>query len=79
MTCEIILTNMCGGGNVDIWLTCRRNGAGSNTTMDWGPWCRCNWLVETNQFQLSNYGKSLVLKWQVKGGVCKLRIVIEIF
>ena len=29
---EIVLTNMCGDGNVDIWLTCRGNGAGSNTT-----------------------------------------------
>ena len=42
MTCEIVMTNMCGGGNVDIWLTCKGNGAGSNTMMDWGPWCRCN-------------------------------------
>ena len=30
VTCEIVLTDMCGGGNVDIWLTCKGNGAGSN-------------------------------------------------
>ena len=34
MTCEIVLTNMCGGGNVDIWLTCKGNGVGSNSMMD---------------------------------------------
>ena len=37
VTCEIILTNMYGGGNLEIWLTCKGNGAGSDTTMDWGP------------------------------------------
>ena len=35
MTYEIFLANMCSGGNVDISLTCRENGVGSDTTMDW--------------------------------------------
>ena len=26
---------MCGRDNVEIWLTCKGTGAGSNTTMDW--------------------------------------------
>ena len=52
MTCEIVLTNMCGGGNVDICLTCRGNDAASDTMMDWGPWCRCNWLVENQSIPI---------------------------
>ena len=42
VTCETVLTSMCGVGNVDIWLTCSGNGTGSDITMDLGPWCRCN-------------------------------------
>ena len=37
VSCEIVLTNRHGNGNVDIWLTCSGKGAGSNTTMDLGP------------------------------------------
>ena len=37
VTCAIVLANMCGVGNVEIWLTCKGNGAGSKTTIDWGP------------------------------------------
>ena len=28
VTCEAVLTIMCGGGNVNIWLTCSANGTG---------------------------------------------------
>ena len=42
VTYETILMNMCGVGNVEIWLTCSGNGAESDITMDLGPWCRCN-------------------------------------
>ena len=48
VTCEIYLMNMCSGSSVDIWLMCSRNGVGSDTTTDWGPWCRCSWLVENH-------------------------------
>ena len=34
--CEIVLTNRCGGGGVDIWVMCNGNSVGSNTTMDQG-------------------------------------------
>ena len=37
---------MCGGGSVDIWLMCNGQGVGSDITMDQGPWCKCNCLVE---------------------------------
>ena len=46
VTCEIVLTNMCGVGNVEICLICKGNSPGSDITVDQGPWCRCNWLVE---------------------------------
>ena len=52
VTCEIVLTNICGGGNVDIWLTCRGHDAESNTMMDLGPWCKCNWLVENQSIPI---------------------------
>ena len=52
VTCEIVLTNMCVGGNVEIWLTCKGNGAGSDTTMDQGSWCRCNCLVENQSIPI---------------------------
>ena len=52
VTCETVLTNMCSGGNVDIWLTCRRNGVGSDIMIDLGPGCRCNWLVENQSFPI---------------------------
>ena len=39
VTCEIVLTNMCGGGSVDICLMCNGNGVGSDTTIDCRPWC----------------------------------------
>ena len=32
VTCENVLMSMCNGSNVDIWLTCSGNGAGSNIT-----------------------------------------------
>ena len=35
VTCEIVLTNRCGGDNVDIWLMCSGKVVGSDTTMDW--------------------------------------------
>ena len=38
VTCETVLNSMYGGSNVDIWLTCSGNGAGSNIMMDLGPW-----------------------------------------
>ena len=34
VTCEIVLTNICGGGRVDIWLMCNGNDVGSDTTID---------------------------------------------
>ena len=46
VTWEIVLTNVYGGCSVDIWLTCKGNGVGSDTTIDLGPWCRCSCLVE---------------------------------
>ena len=52
VTCEIVLTYICGVGNVEICLTCKGNSAGSNTMMDWGPLCRCNWLVENQSIQI---------------------------
>ena len=33
-TCEIVLTNIHGGGSVDTWLMCNGNSVGSNTTID---------------------------------------------
>ena len=42
VACETVLTCMCAGGNVEIWLSCSGNGAGSDITMDLGPCCRCN-------------------------------------
>ena len=30
VTCETVLVSICGGGNVEIWLTCNGDGAGSN-------------------------------------------------
>ena len=36
VTCEIVLTNICGGVSVDIWLMCKGNGMGSDTTIDGG-------------------------------------------
>ena len=38
VTCETLLISMCSGGNVDIWLTCSRNGAESSIKMDLGTW-----------------------------------------
>ena len=52
VTCDIVLTSMCGAGNVEIWWTCKGNGAGSDTTMDQGPWCKCNWLVENQSIPI---------------------------
>ena len=46
VTWEIVLTNMCSGNCVDIWLMCNGNGVGSDTTVGWGPGCRCSWFVE---------------------------------
>ena len=63
VTCEIVLTNMCGVDNLNILLTCAGNSPGFNTTMDQGPRCRCNWLVENQSIPLGNYEKNLVLKW----------------
>ena len=36
VTSENVLTNRCGNGNLDIWLTCSGKGVGSDTTMDLG-------------------------------------------
>ena len=47
-TCEIVLTNICGGASVDILLMCNGNSVESDTIIDWGPWCRCSWLVENH-------------------------------
>ena len=37
VTCEIVLTNICSSGGVDIWLMCSGNDVWCDTTMDWGP------------------------------------------
>ena len=50
-TCEIVLTSMCGGGNVDILLTCGGNGVGSDSMMDLGLWWRGNLLVKNHLIQ----------------------------
>ena len=42
VTCETVLMSMFGGGNVEIWLTCSGNGAGSDIMMSLGPLCRFN-------------------------------------
>ena len=34
VTCDLVLTNRCGGGSVEIWLMCNGEGVESNTTMD---------------------------------------------
>ena len=44
--CDIVLTNRFGGGSVGVWLMCNWKGVGSDTTVDWGPWCKCSCLVE---------------------------------
>ena len=38
VTSEIVLTSTCSVGNVDIWLTCSRNGTESGFMMNLGPW-----------------------------------------
>ena len=43
---------MCGCGNVDIWLICSGNGVGSDITLDFDPWCRCNWLEENQSIPI---------------------------
>ena len=58
VTCDIVLTNWFGGGNVDIWLVCNGKGVGSDTTMDQGSWCKCNCLVENQTIPSSSYGKN---------------------
>ena len=35
VTCETVLTSMCVGGNVDIWLTCSGNDAGPMSQWTW--------------------------------------------
>ena len=57
VTCETVLAIMCGGGNVDIWLTCSGNGAGSDITMDLDPWERCNWLEENQSIPIQFMGE----------------------
>ena len=52
VTCEIVLTNRCGNGNVDICLTCSGKGVGSNTTRDLCPWCKCDCLVENQSIPI---------------------------
>ena len=37
VTCDTVLTSMCGCGNVDIWFTCNGNSTGSDITTDFGP------------------------------------------
>ena len=36
VTCDTILTRMCGGDNMEIWFTCIGNGTGSDLTFDSG-------------------------------------------
>ena len=52
VTGNIVLTNRCGGGSVDIWLMCNGKGVGSDTAMDQGPWCKCNCLVENQSLPI---------------------------
>ena len=42
--CDLVLTNRCGGGSVEIWLICNGKSVGFDTTMDQGPWYKCNCL-----------------------------------
>ena len=35
---ETVLSSICSGGNVDIWLISSGNGVGFDITMDLGPW-----------------------------------------
>ena len=46
VTCKITLISICSGGNVEISLMCSGKGVWSNTTIDWGPWCKCSWFAE---------------------------------
>ena len=39
VTSQIVLTSICSGGSMGIWLMCNGNGVHSNTTKDGGPWC----------------------------------------
>ena len=48
VTCETVLTCICDDGNMKIWLMCNGNGAGSDFTMDLGPWCR-SYCFKENQ------------------------------
>ena len=36
-TCDIVLTNRCGGSIAKIWLMCSGKDVGSDTMMDLGP------------------------------------------
>ena len=82
VTCDIVLTNRCSGGSVDIWLMCNGKGVGSDTTMDGGPWCKCISLVE-NQSEKSSpkvIGQSRFLQtmnccWNVLGN-SRLQVVV---
>ena len=57
VTCVIGLTNRFGGGSKEISLMCNGKGVGSDTMMDWGPWCKCNFLWRASQYQSFNYGE----------------------
>ena len=52
VTCEILLTNWCGNSNVDISSMCSGKGVGSDTTVNLGPWCKCNCLVENQSIPI---------------------------
>ena len=52
VTCDIVLTNMCGGGSAKVWLMHSGKGVGSYTMMDQGPWCKCNCLVENQSIPI---------------------------
>ena len=62
VTCVTALMSICSSGNVEIGLTCNGNGAGSDVTMDLGPWCRYNWLEKNQSIPKRKSGRSLSLE-----------------
>ena len=62
VTCKIVLTSICGGGSVDIWLMCNGKGVQSDTTMDWSLGVNVVGVWRTSQCQFGSYGKNLSLK-----------------
>ena len=62
VTCETVLTSICGSGNVKIWFTCNGNGVGSEVTIDFGPCVGVTGWKRTSQFLSNSYERNLSLE-----------------